>query len=274
MQEKITLLTGVSAMEAVDLGEGTALCMADGPCGVKTRDGNAVCFMNTGLMAASWDKELCNEIGEMIGVEALRCGVDLMLVPAINIKRSPLAGRNFEYYSEDPFLTGTLAAEYINGLKKKGVLTCVKHFACNNQESYRWTQNSIVDDDTLRNIYLKAFEIVVKNTKVDCVMAAYNLINGVYACQNKYSIVNDIDQKLRKFVTYLDGRDSRVVLAAKLENKATLLYTLMEKYSQSMAERMMGMADYISSRLTLLDEIQKQAEREKENRRKVSAERS
>jgi beta-glucosidase len=192
IEEKLTLLTGAGAMSAVDLPNRglDGVWMADGPCGVKTQDGNAVCFMNTGLMAASWDREICYEIGAMIGDEATRCGVDLMLIPAINIKRSPLAGRNFEYYSEDPYLTGTLAAEYVNGLKAQGAITCVKHFACNNQESYRWSQNSILDDDTLRNIYLKAFEIVIKNTQVDSVMAAYNLINGEYACQNKYLLTD------------------------------------------------------------------------------------
>jgi beta-glucosidase len=192
IEEKLTLLTGASAMSAVDLPNRglEGVWMADGPCGVKTKDGNAVCFMNTGLMAASWDREICYEIGAMIGDEATRCGVDLMLIPAINIKRNPLAGRNFEYYSEDPYLTGTLAAEYVNGLKAQGAITCVKHFACNNQESYRWSQNSILDDDTLRNIYLKAFEIVIKNTQVDSVMAAYNLINGEYACQNKYLLTD------------------------------------------------------------------------------------
>ena len=192
IDEKLTLLTGSGAMWAVDMPKYglESVRMADGPCGVKTKDGNAICFMNTGLMAASWDREICYEVGNMIGDEALRCGVDLMLIPAINIKRNPLAGRNFEYYSEDPYLTGMLAAEYVNGLKAQGVLTCVKHYACNNQESYRWSQNSILDDDTLRNIYLKAFEIVIKNTEVDSVMAAYNLVNGVYACQNKYLLTD------------------------------------------------------------------------------------
>jgi beta-glucosidase len=189
--EKLVLLTGCGGMEAVDLGDGEAIRMADGPCGVKTQDGNAVCFMSTSLMASSWDREICREVGNMIGDEALRNGVDLMLVPAINIKRSPLAGRNFEYYSEDPYLTGTLASAYINGMKKTGTLTCVKHFACNNQESFRWVQNSIVDDDTLRNVYLKAFEIVVQNTEVDCIMASYNLVNGTYACENEY-LLKDI----------------------------------------------------------------------------------
>lgn len=192
IDEKLTLLTGSGALSAIGLPKQglQGVNMADGPYGVKTEDGDSVCFMNTCLMASSWDRELCHAYGELLGGEVTRCGKELLLVPAINIKRSPLAGRNFEYYSEDPYLTGMLAANYVNGLKSQGALTCVKHFACNNQEALRWTQNSVVDDDTLRNIYLKAFEIVVKNTSVDCVMAAYNVVNGVYACQNEYLLTD------------------------------------------------------------------------------------
>lgn len=193
IDEKLLLLTGSDAFSAVNLPEKglRPIQMTDGPNGVKTQDGNAVCFMNTCLMASSWDKDICREIGAMIAREANRCGKDLLLAPAINIKRNPLAGRNFEYYSEDPYLTGVLASEYVKGAQSEGVLTCAKHFACNNQETLRWTQNSIVDEDALRNIYLKAFEILVANTDVDCIMASYNLVNGEYSCQNKH-LLKDI----------------------------------------------------------------------------------
>ncbi len=193
IDEKLLLLTGGDAFSAVNLPKKglKPIQMTDGPNGVKTQDGNAVCFMNTCLMASSWDKEICREIGAMIAREANRCGKDLLLAPAINIKRNPLAGRNFEYYSEDPYLTGILASEYVKGAQSEGVLTCAKHFACNNQETLRWTQNSIVDEDSLRNIYLKAFEILVANTDVDCIMASYNLVNGEYSCQNKH-LLKDI----------------------------------------------------------------------------------
>ncbi len=192
IDEKILLLTGADAFSALDLPQKglRAIQMTDGPNGVKTLDGDAVCFMNTCLMASAWDKEICYEMGKMIGQEANRCGKDLLLAPAMNIKRNPLAGRNFEYYSEDPYLTGCLAAEFIKGAQSEGVLTCAKHFACNNQEALRWTQNSVVDEDTLRNIYLKAFEIVVSSTDVDCIMASYNLLNGEYSCQNKHLLTD------------------------------------------------------------------------------------
>ena len=188
IDEKLLLLTGSSAFSAVNLPEKglRPIQMTDGPNGVKTQDGDAVCFMNTCLMASSWDREICRETGAMIAREANRCGKDLLLAPAMNIKRNPLAGRIFEYYSEDPYLTGILASEYVKGVQSEGVLTCAKHFACNNQETLRWTQNSIVDEDALRNIYLKAFEMLVANTDVDCIMASYNLVNGEYSCQNKH----------------------------------------------------------------------------------------
>ena len=164
----------------------TSILMGDGPYGIKTKDGNTVCFLNTCLMACSWDDEVCYSIGKMLASEVKKHGVDLLLAPAINIKRNPLCGRNFEYYSEDPYLTGKLASSFIKGLKSNGLVVCAKHYACNNQETDRWSQDSIIDDDTLRNVYLKAFEYVVKNTDVDCIMASYNKVNGVYACQNNY----------------------------------------------------------------------------------------
>lgn len=196
IDKKISILTGSGAFEAVKLPDTDLIGvkMADGPNGVKTQSGDSVCFMNTCLMAASWDREICKEVGIMIGREAVRCGVDLLLGPTINLKRSPLAGRNFESYSEDPYLTGILATEYIKGVKSTGVKVCLKHFACNNQESNRFVENSVVDLDTLRNIYLRAFEIVLSNVEVDAIMAAYNKINGVYACENKY-LLNDILRK-------------------------------------------------------------------------------
>ena len=193
LEQKLTLLTGFNAVCAGNKEyEGVGFVkMADGPYGVKTSDGNAVCFPNTCLMASSWDENVCREIGELLGGECDRLGEDLLLSPAVNIKRNPLCGRNFEYYSEDPLLTGKLAVAYVQGLKKSGTLVCAKHFAANNQETLRWTQNSVVDDDTLRNVYLKAFEILVKEGKVDSIMAAYNKLNGDFCTQNEY-LLKDI----------------------------------------------------------------------------------
>lgn len=196
IDDKLKLLTGNGAMTAVHLQRFgiAAILMGDGPYGIKTKDGSTVCFLNTCLMACSWDVEVCYSIGKMLASEVKKHGVDLLLAPAINIKRNPLCGRNFEYYSEDPYLTGKLASAFIKGLKSNGLVVCVKHYACYNQETDRWSQDSIIDDDTLRNVYLKAFEYVVKNTNVDCIMASYNKVNGVYACQNKY-LLDDILRK-------------------------------------------------------------------------------
>lgn len=193
LNEKLLLITGAGAFSSYGIPEKgiPSIRMADGPYGVKTKGGNAICMMNTCLMASSWDREISRTVGSMLGKEASRLGVDMLLGPAINIKRNPLAGRNFEYYSEDPYLTGILASEYVKGVQGEGILTCAKHFACNNQETFRWSQDSIVDDDTLRNIYLKAFEILVSRAAPDCIMASYNMINHVYACENKY-LLKDI----------------------------------------------------------------------------------
>ena len=175
--EKIQLLSGTEALEALNLPHHgvNGIKMADGPHGVKTKHGNAVCFMNTCLMASSWDDDICYTVGKMLGDEANRNNVDMLLVPAMNIKRTPLDGRNFEYYSEDPYLTGRLATEYVKGIKETGVLVCAKHFACNNQETNRFVQDSIVDEDTMRNIYLRAFEMLLSSADVDSVMASYNI---------------------------------------------------------------------------------------------------
>lgn len=200
LNEKLRLLTGEGGFSTCSIPEENirGVRMADGPNGVKTADGQNECIMNTGLMASSWDKEICYAMGKILGIQAVRSGVDLLLAPAINLKRNPLSGRNFEYYAEDPVLTGTLATSFIEGVKSEGVLVCAKHFACNNQEYRRWSQNSVIDDDTMRNLYLKAFEIVVKNTEVDAIMASYNRVNGTAACENRY-LLTDILRKEWKF---------------------------------------------------------------------------
>ena len=187
-REKITLLTGYDGFSAVTLPEKNinGIKTADGPFGLKTQTGDTVCYPNTCLAACSWDAEKCRVIGDYLGRDCVNHGVDLLLAPAINIKRNPLGGRNFEYYSEDPVLTAKLAAGFVKGVKSNGVAVCLKHFACNNQEKNRWVYNCVISDDALRNLYLKAFEILIKSTEIDCVMAAYNRINGVYCCENPY----------------------------------------------------------------------------------------
>ncbi len=146
----------------------------------------ATCFPTAAISACSFDRELLWQLGAALGKEALLQKIDVVLGPGINIKRSPLCGRNFEYFSEDPNLSGELAAAYVQGLQAQGIGASVKHFAANNQECCRLINNSQVDERALREIYLRAFEIVVRKAQPWTIMPSYNRINGVYACQNNY----------------------------------------------------------------------------------------
>lgn len=172
------------------------LKMSDGPHGLRVQKEKAdnlgineseisTCFPSSATLANSWNKEMAYKLGKTIGEEAAFEDVDIVLGPAINIKRTPLCGRNFEYFSEDPYLTGILASEYVKGLQENGVGACLKHFAVNNQENRRRTINVVIDERTLREIYLKAFEIIVKEAKPWSVMSAYNKVNGKYCSENK-----------------------------------------------------------------------------------------
>lgn len=156
--------------------------MRDGPHGL--RKGSAKCYPNFCLTACSWDRELLRELGESLAGDFLKEHVGVVLGPGINIKRIPTCGRNFEYLSEDPLLTGELAAAFINGVQSRGVVACVKHFCCYNQEKNRFTYSAEVDEATLREIYLKAFEIVVKKSRPGMLMTSYNRLNGVYTAQD------------------------------------------------------------------------------------------
>lgn len=175
---------------------------SDGPTGVRSQDGSgdhlglkgareATCFPTHSALACSWNTELAREVGASIGKEASERGVDVLLAPGLNIKRSPLCGRNFEYFSEDPYLAGKLGAAYSAGVNSIGVGTCVKHFAANNREYGRMVCDSAVDERTLREIYLTAFEIAVKEGKPAAVMTAYNRLNGVYCNENSH-LIRDI----------------------------------------------------------------------------------
>ncbi|GHV81844.1 glycosyl hydrolase [Spirochaetia bacterium] len=170
--------------------------MCDGPHGLRKQTGSgdhlglnasvaATCFPTASAAAASWDTGLLREVGEAIGVEALCEGVNIVLGPGVNMKRNPLCGRNFEYYSEDPFLSGKLAAAWIKGAQSKGVGVSLKHFAANNQELKRMSSDSLVDKRSLMEYYLPAFEIAVKEAAPATVMCAYNKLNGVYCSDNR-----------------------------------------------------------------------------------------
>ncbi len=151
----------------------------------------ATCFPTGAIGACSFDRDLLWELGAALGKEAIAQKVDVVLGPGINIKRSPLCGRNFEYFSEDPLLSGELAAAYVQGMQAQGVGACLKHFAANNQEFCRLITNSQVDERALREIYLKAFEIVVRQAQPWTIMPAYNRVNGIYACQDQ-ALLTDI----------------------------------------------------------------------------------
>lgn len=171
--------------------------MADGPHGVRKQLGSsdhlglnqsepATCFPTAATIANSWDESLAEELGGALGDEAARLDVDVLLGPGLNIKRSPLCGRNFEYFSEDPYLSGKLAAGYVRGIQSRGVAATPKHFAVNSQELRRMTTDSVLDERTLREIYLTAFEIVVREARPRAIMSSYNLVNGVYANEDPF----------------------------------------------------------------------------------------
>ena len=165
--------------------------MMDGPVGIRLYDYNTTCFPTGLLTAASWDKEAAYRIGEAIGEESIAMGNDVILAPGMNILRNPLNGRNFEYFAEDPVLTGLIAAAYINGVQSKGVGTSAKHFAANSQETNRLDGDSRLDTRTLREIYTKAFELCLRDSDPWTVMASYNYLNGEYT-QESYDLLTKI----------------------------------------------------------------------------------
>lgn len=173
------------------------MMMSDGPHGVRKQEGSgdqlglgnsvpATCFPTAATMANSWDPALGEELGAYLGEEAAAQGVCMLLGPGLNIKRSPLCGRNFEYFSEDPYLAGKMAASYVRGIQSKGISACPKHFAANNTELRRQSSDSVVDERTLREIYLTGFEIVVREAHPKGIMSSYNMVNGTYANENEW----------------------------------------------------------------------------------------
>ena len=197
--QKAAFLGGKNEWESMDfpkLGIPT-MVMSDGPHGLR-RQGEtgdhlglggskpATCFPTAATMANSWDPDLGEEVGRALGEEAQAMGVQVLLGPGLNIKRSPLCGRNFEYFSEDPYQSGKMAAAYSRGIQSQGVYSCLKHFAVNSQESKRMAMNAVIDERTLREIYLTGFEMGIKEGGAKAIMSSYNEVNGVYANENPH----------------------------------------------------------------------------------------
>ena len=200
LEEKALLLTGDGwwATHRIDRLGIPSISLTDGPHGVRKGQGAglvtsvpATCFPTASALSCSWDLDLLRRVGVALGEESHAIDVQILLGPGINMKRSPLGGRNFEYFSEDPVLAGKLAAAYIEGVQSQGVGTSLKHYAVNNQEYERMATSSNLDERTLNEIYLPAFEIAVKEGRPWTVMSAYNLVNGIYASEHR-ELLRDI----------------------------------------------------------------------------------
>ena len=202
LEEKCALLSGAETFKTRGMPEHgiPQIWLSDGPHGLRKQAGEsdhlglnpsvpATCFPTASAVANSWDAALGEQIGAALGEEAAAQEVSVVLGPGLNMKRNPLCGRSFEYFSEDPYLAGKLAAGYIRGIQSKGVAACPKHFAVNSQETRRMASDSIVDERTLREIYLTGFEIAVKEGHPRSIMSSYNLVNGTYANENKHLLM-------------------------------------------------------------------------------------
>ena len=199
LEEKAALMSGRDFWSTTEYKEYgiPSIFLADGPHGVRKQAAAsdhlglnpsipATCFPTTATMANTWNEDLGEKLGECLGEEAAAQGVNVLLGPGMNIKRNPLCGRNFEYFSEDPYLAGKMAAAYVRGIQSKGVSACLKHFAVNNQEERRMVIDSVVDERTLREIYLTGFEIAAEEGKPKTVMSSYNRLNGAFANESMH----------------------------------------------------------------------------------------
>ena len=204
LEEKASLMSGANfwnTKPVTRLGI-PGMMLTDGPHGLRKQGGKAdhlglnksipaTCYPSAAGLANTWDEALIEEMGVSLGLEAASEGVSVLLGPGVNIKRSPLCGRNFEYFSEDPYLSGKMAAALIRGIQRNGISACVKHYAANSQELRRMTNDSVVDERTLREIYLPAFEMAVKEGGTKSLMTSYNRVNGIYAHEHPH-LLRDI----------------------------------------------------------------------------------
>ncbi len=211
LEEKVAFCSGsdywhTAAIERLGI---PSILWSDGPHGIRNSVGTkdkddkdkkakgisllgvpAICYPTAATTACSWDPDLIEGMGELLGEECVAEKVSVLLGPGTNMKRSPLCGRNFEYFSEDPYLAGKMSAAFVNGVQSKGIGTSLKHYAVNNQETRRMTVSAVVDERTLREIYLTAFEIAVKEAQPWTIMCMYNRLNGVYGAENKWLLTD------------------------------------------------------------------------------------
>ena len=215
LEEKVGMCSGLDFwhLKGVERLGIPSVMVSDGPHGLRKQDDEAdylaindsikaVCFPTGVATACSFDRHLLYRLGEALGVECQAENVSIILGPAVNIKRSPLCGRNFEYFSEDPYLSSEMAISHIKGVQSQGVGTSIKHFAANNQEERRMTASAMIDERTFREIYLSTFEGVIKEANPWTVMCSYNRINGVFASENP-KLLTDILRKEWGFDGYV-----------------------------------------------------------------------
>ena len=204
LAEKCGILSGKDVWHTREVpgAQIPSIMLSDGPSGLRKQEGEgdhlglnasvkATCFPSAATVANSWDLELAEKVGEALGREAAAKEVGVLLGPGLNVKRSPLCGRNFEYFSEDPYLAGKMAAAYIRGIQSMGISACPKHFAANAQEMHRMANDSVVDERTLRELYLTNFEIAIREGQPKTLMTSYNAVNGTYAHENQH-LLSDI----------------------------------------------------------------------------------
>ena len=226
LEEKASFMSGKDfwTTESLQRLKIPSIFLADGPHGIRKQAESpdhaglnasipATCYPTAASVSNSWNLDLAEKLGEHLGVEAVSQEVNVLLGPGTNIKRNPLCGRNFEYFSEDPFLAGKLSAAYIRGIQSKDISACLKHFAANNQEFRRMVMDSVIDERALKEIYLKPFEIGIKEGNLKCLMSSYNLLNGSYTNENIH-LMRDILRNEWKYegvvVTDWGGSNDRV----------------------------------------------------------------
>ncbi len=265
-EEKCLMLTGtgLKTREIERLGI-PAVRMSDGPHGVREYnsgiDGGPVCYPTAAALGATWNRALVRKVGNAIADDCSKIGVEMILGPGINMKRTPRCGRNFEYFSEDPYLSGELGAEYINGVQERGIGTSLKHYAVNNQEIDRHIVSVEIDERTLREYYLKPFEIVCKKSNPTSVMCAYNKLNGVWCSENKY-LLNTI---LREELGY-DGmivsdwgavHNSSRVAAATLNLQMPEIKNIIERLKNGLEAGYVTMEEIDAAVIKMLEFVKK-----------------